>query len=74
MGEVSTDRFYVIWQRDAESDTEGASSAGTSAATALSQVIHDWELDPAWVLSVRRIGSTARAKVKHTTRDPKVVV
>jgi hypothetical protein len=69
MGEVSLDRFYVIWQRDEEVGSEGASTGATSAVTALSQVIEAWELDPTWVMSVRRLGSTGRAKIRHATRD-----
>lgn len=69
MGEVSTDRFYVIWQRDDETDSEGASTAATSAVTALNQIIKDWEIEPAWIQSVRRVGPTGRAKIKHRSRD-----
>jgi len=65
MGEVTTRRFYVTWQRDPEAAVEGVGADATSVADALAQVTEAWQLSPTWVTSVKLIGSLTKARVRH---------
>jgi hypothetical protein len=68
VSETEQIKFYVIWQRDEASETEGVSEAAPTAVLAIERVVEAWHLDPTWVTSVRKLGTSKYAKVKHSPK------